>query len=87
MNEFTWTRSDVTFSSGDADCAAWLYSPTGKRAATVPIIVMAHGVGGVKEQRLDAFAERFASAGYACLESPQVFCRSYTGCSSRLRAA
>src|SRR5262245_31241552 len=32
-----------------------------------PIIVMAHGVGGVKEQRLDAFAERFVEAGYACL--------------------
>jgi dienelactone hydrolase len=28
---------------------------------------MAHGLGGIKEMRLDAFAERFAAAGYACL--------------------
>ncbi|TDD89249.1 alpha/beta hydrolase [Saccharopolyspora karakumensis] len=31
------------------------------------MIVMAHGLAGVKEQRLDAFAERFQAAGYACL--------------------
>lgn len=28
---------------------------------------MAHGLGGVKEMRLDAFAERFTAAGYVCL--------------------
>jgi pimeloyl-ACP methyl ester carboxylesterase len=28
---------------------------------------MAHGLGGIKEMRLDAFAERFVEAGYACL--------------------
>jgi pimeloyl-ACP methyl ester carboxylesterase len=28
---------------------------------------MAHGLGGIKEMRLDAFAERFSDAGYACL--------------------
>ncbi|KXP11898.1 alpha/beta hydrolase [Tsukamurella pseudospumae] len=31
------------------------------------MVVLAHGLGGVKEERLDAFAERFAAAGYACL--------------------
>ncbi|OBK85073.1 alpha/beta hydrolase [Mycolicibacter sinensis] len=31
------------------------------------MIVMAHGLGGVKEMRLDAFAERFTAAGYVCL--------------------
>lgn len=29
--------------------------------------MMAHGLGGVKEMRLDAFAERFTWAGYRCL--------------------
>ena len=29
--------------------------------------VMAHGLGGVRQMRLDAFAERFSSAGYRCL--------------------
>jgi pimeloyl-ACP methyl ester carboxylesterase len=28
---------------------------------------MAHGLGGVKELRLEAFAERFCDAGYGCL--------------------
>ena len=31
------------------------------------MIVMAHGLGGVRQMRLDAFAERFAAAGYRCL--------------------
>ena len=58
-------RSDVEFASGGVPCRAWLYEPdTGNRP---PIIVMAHGLGGVREMRLDAFAERFADAGYACL--------------------
>lgn len=66
-------RRDVLFPSGDARCAAWLYEPDGGAAPLTahqpkhPIIVMAHGLAGVKEERLDAFAERFAEAGYACL--------------------
>lgn len=64
----TLTRTDVTFPSGKDQCAAWLYPPAGKEPnAAAPIIVLAHGLGGVKEERLDAFAERFAGAGYACL--------------------
>lgn len=58
-------RLDVTFPSRGLRCAAWLYLPTGKRPA--PVIVMAHGLGGVRGMRLDAFAERFCAAGYACL--------------------
>ena len=74
-------RTDVTFPSGTDECAAWLYTPTGfaergeegesKSSATAgsgrPVIVMAHGLGGVKEERLDAFAERITAAGYVCL--------------------
>ncbi|MFF2083988.1 alpha/beta hydrolase [Nocardia sp. NPDC058176] len=63
------TRSDVTFPAAGGQCAGWLYQPDRPSAApgTRPIIVMAHGLAGVKEMRLDAFAERFAAAGYACL--------------------
>lgn len=60
-------RSDVTFPSGDSTCAGWLYEPEGATETPRPIIVMAHGLGGVKEMRLDAFAERFGAAGYPCL--------------------
>ena len=58
-------RLDVRFSSGDAECAAWLYLPEGEEPR--PVIVMAHGLGGIREMRLDAYAERFCEVGYACL--------------------
>lgn len=58
-------RLDVQFPSGDVKCAAWLYLPEG--SAPAPVIVMAHGLGGTRVMRLDAFAERFCAAGYACL--------------------
>ena len=72
------TRTDLTFPAGDSFCAAWLYSPDRVSDADPgPIIVMAHGLGGLKEGRLDAFAERFVTAGYACL----VFDYRYFGAS------
>lgn len=58
-------RLDVSFSSGDVQCSAWLYLPEGARPA--PVMVMAHGLGATRVMRLDAFAERFCAAGYACL--------------------
>lgn len=58
-------RLDVQFTSGDALCAAWLLLPNSDTPA--PVIVMAHGLGAVREMRLDAYAERFQAAGYACL--------------------
>lgn len=61
------TRTDTTFPSGDGTCAGWLYRPSPSATTSAPIIVLAHGLGGVKEMRLDAFAERFCEAGYPCL--------------------
>jgi dienelactone hydrolase len=58
-------RSEVYFNSEGQRCAAWLYLSQGSPPA--PVIVMAHGLGGVRQMRLDAFAERFQAAGYACL--------------------
>ena len=60
------TRRDVTFPSGGGRCAAWLYLPE-DATTPPPVVVMGHGLGAVKEMRLDAFAERFCGAGYACL--------------------
>ncbi|SIR92639.1 alpha/beta hydrolase [Williamsia sterculiae] len=70
------TRNDITFPSGSTTCAGWLYRPS-DAADRRPVIVMAHGLGGVKEERLDAFAERFTDAGYMCL----VFDYRYFGAS------
>ncbi|MBL8511042.1 MAG: alpha/beta fold hydrolase [Betaproteobacteria bacterium] len=58
-------RSDIEFMSQGVKCAAWLYRP--QTAGVTPCVVMAHGFSAVREQRLDAYAERFAEAGMAVL--------------------
>ncbi len=58
-------REDVWFNSGSDRISAWLYRPAGNGDA--PLLVMAHGLGAVRTMRLDAYAERFSAAGYACL--------------------
>jgi pimeloyl-ACP methyl ester carboxylesterase len=58
-------REDVWFNSGSERISAWLYRPTVNGDA--PLLVMAHGLGAVRTMRLDAYAERFCAAGYACL--------------------
>lgn len=70
-------RENVEFSSGGQRCAAWLYRPPSPTSAALPCVVLAHGWSGVREQRLDAYAERFAAAGFAVL----VFDYRYFGAS------
>ncbi|MET9213371.1 MULTISPECIES: alpha/beta hydrolase [unclassified Nocardia] len=60
-------RENVTFASGADRCAAWLYRPSADVSRKRPVVVMGHGLGCVKEMRLDAFAARFAAAGYIVL--------------------
>ena len=60
-------REDVEFRSGADRCAAWLYRPDGDGSSDAPCVVLAHGWSGIREARLDAFAERFAAAGMAAL--------------------
>ncbi len=59
-------RQNTLFSSGDDSCAAWLYAAEGG-ADESPVVVMAHGLSGTRRDRLGAFAERFATAGFAAL--------------------
>ena len=58
-------RLDVRFPSDGAYCSAWLYLPDASGSA--PVMVLAHGLGGTRTMRLDAYAERFCAAGYACV--------------------
>lgn len=75
----TFSRQSLTFPSGKETCHAWFYRPASTKVdARLPVIVMAHGLGGVKALCLAPFAERFAAAGYACL----VFDYRYFGDSS-----
>jgi len=60
-------RFDVSFHVRNVKCAAWLYLPLSTPGKPVPAVVMAHGLGGVREWRLDNFARAFQKAGYACL--------------------
>lgn len=58
-------RQDVTFASHGVTCAGWFYCVDAERRG--PSVAMAHGLAGIKEMRLDAYAERFAAAGYRVL--------------------
>jgi uncharacterized protein len=44
---------------------AWVYVPDGP--GPHPVVVMAHGIGGIKAAGLAPFAERFASGGFAAV--------------------
>lgn len=60
-------RLDVTFTSGEDRCAAWLYLPARRGDERLACVVMAHGFAATREERLAPFAERFAAAGFAAL--------------------
>lgn len=61
-------RSTLCFVSGSLRCHAWLYRPRGVvDGVRRPVIVMAHGLGGIKQAGLAPFAERFCAEGYICL--------------------
>ena len=56
-------RSDVLIRSGGDDLAAWVYEPE-VGAGPSPCIVMAHGFSATRSDRLPAYAEHFAAAGF-----------------------
>src|SRR5579859_288315 len=58
-------RIDCVFKSGELNCAAWLYHPEGN--GPHPCVILAHGFGGIRQMRLDAYASCFARAGLAAL--------------------
>lgn len=56
--------TEQSFHSQGVRCAARVYRPA-DAVGPRPVVVMGHGFGGVRALRLDAYAERFAGAGYA----------------------
>ncbi len=56
---------DIEFQSQGVTCRGVFLRPEGSGRA--PLVVLVHGLGGVYEMRLDAYARRFAEAGYAAL--------------------
>lgn len=62
------TRTDVEIPSGGERLAAWSYRPDGAAPGDrLACVVLAHGFTGTRGARLDAYAERFADAGFAAL--------------------
>ncbi|MBJ7470499.1 MAG: alpha/beta hydrolase, partial [Solirubrobacteraceae bacterium] len=58
----------VQFASGATHCAGDLYLPAGDPpAAGHPIVILGHGLGATRDMGLQAYAERFAAAGFAAL--------------------
>jgi pimeloyl-ACP methyl ester carboxylesterase len=60
-----FARTDCQFSSHGDKCSAWLYLPDG--LVKPSLVVMAHGLGGLKNCGLEPFAELFANNGLAVL--------------------
>ena len=56
-------RSDVLIRSSGDELAAWVYKPEAG-AGPSPCIVMAHGFSATRSDRLPAYAEHFAAAGF-----------------------
>src|SRR5258706_13574817 len=58
------TTVRIPTSSGDA-IEAWVYVPEG--SGPHPVVVMAHGIGGIKAGGLAPFAERFREEGFVAI--------------------
>lgn len=56
---------EVEFQSQGVTCRGLFVRP--QSGAPAPLVVLGHGLGGVYEMRLDAYARTFAKAGYAAL--------------------
>ena len=60
MGAASFTRSTISFRSGDAECAAWYFRPDPERAGTrAPVVVLGHGLGATRELGLETYAARF----------------------------
>lgn len=61
------TNVKIVSSSGDS-LGGWLYSSPKFTASNLgPAIVLAHGLGGTKELKLDVYADLFNQMGYTCV--------------------
>jgi cephalosporin-C deacetylase-like acetyl esterase len=60
-----YLRTDADFLSHGTRCAAWLFRP--HHAQRPPVVVMAHGFGGIRCIGLPALAETFTTYGLAAL--------------------
>lgn len=60
-------QEDIAFPAGDGEIQGWFFSPPDAQQSAYPCIVMAHGYGATRDMGLEAYARRFASAGFGVL--------------------
>ncbi len=65
MTGFAVRRQLRIPAGGRDELDAWEYMPD--RPSPVPVVVMAHGIGGIKAGGLEPFARRFAGSGFAAV--------------------
>ena len=58
-------RRDIEFDSGGVLLRGWLQIPD--RVGPYPLVIFAHGMGGLKEWEIPAFADAFVAAGIAAM--------------------
>ena len=58
-------QRDIAFKSDGVTLRGWVRLPTG--AGPYPLVILAHGMGGLKEWEIPAFADAFTAAGIAAL--------------------
>ncbi|PKI84672.1 hypothetical protein MVES1_001474 [Malassezia vespertilionis] len=75
------TRRDIQIESHGNLLGGWLYTPSTlkQKDGKYPAIVLAHGLGAVKEMALDRYSERFSAAGFLCVVFDYRFFGSSTG--------
>jgi uncharacterized protein len=71
-------REQVQFGVDGVPVSAWFYLPEA-RTGPVPCVVMAHGLGGVRDMGLDFYARRFQAGGYAVLAFDYRHCGTSAG--------
>jgi uncharacterized protein len=66
MTDRTIQRRELRIPAGkDNELDAWVYLPD--QQGPHPVVVMAHGIGGIKAAGLAPFAQRFAKGGFAAV--------------------
>jgi acetyl esterase/lipase len=66
MTDHTISRRQLRIPTrGGDELDVWVYMPD--LSGPIPVVVMAHGIGGIKAGGLAPFAERFASSGFAAV--------------------
>jgi uncharacterized protein len=61
-------RRTIKIPSKGEELDAWVYPAAGvQEGQKAPAILMAHGLGGIKLMRLDAFSEKFSQAGFVTI--------------------